>query len=166
MQRFHIVHEFDGSPDDFWEIFFREDYNRAFYGAVEVELEVLMDERAGDRIDRVVRYRSTKEPPALMKPFLPDGLGYVERGTFDRVASRFEHSIEPNAMSERTEIRGAVTVESVAPGRIRRTYEGFVSIKVPLLGSRLEAGAIEQMQKTNDTAAAVTSEWLARRAAE
>jgi hypothetical protein len=166
MQRFQIVHEFDGSPADYWEIFFRDDYNRAFYGAVDVQLEVLQDERTGGRIERVVRYRSTKEPPALMKPFLPDGLGYVERGTFDRSAARFEHSIEPTAMADRTEIRGAVTVESIAPGRIRRTYAGTVSIRVPLLGGRLEAATVEQMQKNNDAAASVTAEWLARRAAE
>jgi hypothetical protein len=166
MQRFLIVHEFDGTPADFWGLFFRDDYNRAFYGSVDVELEVLEDTRTGGRIDRTVRYRSTKEPIALVKPFLPGGLGYVERSQFDSATGRFEHAIEPNAMGDRAEIRGAITVEPIAPGRIRRTYEGTVSIKVPLLGARFEAGAIEQMKKTNDTAAAVTAEWLAKQAAE
>lgn len=166
MQRFQIVHEFDGTAADFWSLFFRNDYNRALYGAVDVELEVIEDERDEERIARTVRYRSKKQPPALMKPFLPDGLGYVERATFDCATERFEHAIEPSTMADRTEIRGAITVETVAPRRIRRTYAGTVSIRIPVLGARLEAGTIEQMQKTNDTAAAVTAAWLARRAAE
>jgi hypothetical protein len=165
MQRFRIVHEFEARPEDFWELFFREDYNRAFYAAVDVELEVLSDVRDASRIVREVRYRSTQPVPAIMRPFLPDGLGYTERSTFDRAAARFEHTIEPSTFGDRTEIKGEMVALVIAPGRIRRVYTGSVSIRVPVMGGRFEAGTITSMERTNDVAAAVTAQWLARRAA-
>ena len=163
MQEFSIVHEFDGRPDQYWDLYLDDAYNRAFYAAVDVVFDVIEDLRDGGRIIRTVRYRSTQPVAPLMKPFLQDGLGYEERAKLDLAAGRLEQTVVPNAFADRVDIRGTITVEAVSPTRIRRTYVGSVAIDVPWLGRKMEAQTIAGMQKAQDLGAGVTREWLIRR---
>jgi hypothetical protein len=162
MQPFKIIHEYEGSAEDFWAFFFDHEYNRRFHDAVEIDVEVVREESVNQRRERVVRYRSRQPVPALMRSFLPDGLGYTEHGIYDPETRSFTHRIEPNAFGARTEIRGTMRVEDLANGKIRRIYEGTVTIKVPIVGGRIEADTIRNMQKAQDAAAAVTRQWLSQ----
>ncbi|HVH44695.1 MAG TPA: DUF2505 family protein [Labilithrix sp.] len=164
MQEFSIVHEFDGRPEQYWDLYLDDGYNRAFYAAVDVVFDVLEEVRDGGRITRAVRYRSTQPVAPLMKPFLKDGLGYDEHATLDRTAGRVEQTVVPNAFADRVDIRGTITVEAISSTRIRRTYAGTVAIDVALLGRKMEAQTIAGMQKAQDIGAGVTREWLARAA--
>lgn len=161
MQPFSIVHEYEGTPQAFWTLFFDDAYNRAFYAAVDIDFEVVSDRSEPKKRERVVRYRSRKPVPGMMKPFLPEGLGYTEHATFDSETQTFEHRIEPSAFGSRTDIRGAVLVEDLGRGRIRRTYAGRVEIRAPLIARKLEQDTVANMVASQDTAAAVTRAWLA-----
>jgi len=165
MQSFRIVHEYETTPDAFWSLFFDAEYCRDFYAAVDIDFELLRDESDGVRRERVIRYRSQKPVPAPLRPFLPNGLGYVERASFDYATFTYEHRIEPVALASRTEIVGTLRAEALPGGRMRRVYAGQVSIHVPLLGARLETDTIASMTKAQHTAAVVTRTWLARQSA-
>ncbi len=165
MQSFRIVHEYEATPGAFWPLFFDGEYSRAFYGAVGIDFELLRDESDGARRERVIRYRSRKPVPAPLRGFLPNGLGYVERSSFDYATCIYEHRIEPVALASRTEIVGNLRAEPLPGGRMRRVYAGHVSIDLPLVGSKIETDTIASMTNAQDTAAVVTRAWLARQSA-
>jgi hypothetical protein len=163
MQPFSIVHEYEGSPEDFWALFFDDAYNRAFYAAVDIDFDIVREQRDGPKRERIVRYRSRKPASGMLRAFLPEGLGYTEHGLFDAEARTFEHRIEPNGFGSRTDIHASLVVEDLGAGRIRRTYAGTVAIRAPLIAQKLERETVAGMQVSQETAAAVTREWLARR---
>ncbi len=163
MQPFSIVHEYEGSAADFWALFFDDAYNRAFYTSVDIDFEVVRDVQFGATRQRLVRYRSLKPVPALMRPFLPEGLGYTEHGVFDADARSFSHRIEPSAFGRRTDIQGIVRIEELGGGRIRRTYAGSVQIRAPWIAHKLELDTVANMESSQEVAASVTREWLSRR---
>ncbi len=166
MQPFSIVHEYESSPQAFWTLFFDDAYNRAFYASVDIDFEVVRDELEGGRRERVVRYRSRKPVPGLMRPFMPEGLGYTEHGVFDVQACELAHRIEPSAFASRTDIRGTLRVADIGQGRIRRSYAGTVSIRAPLIARKLELDTVANMVSSQDTAATVTRHWLAQSSAK
>ena len=111
---------------------------------------------------REVRYRSQKPVPYLLRPLLPEGIGYVEQGTFDRLAGRYEHRLEPMPLGKRAELCAAITLEPTSSERFLRIYEGTVCVRVPVLGPRLEREAVAALQKPEPQGSEVTRAWLTR----
>ncbi len=163
MQPFCIVHEYQGTPGDFWALVLDDDHNRAFFAAVGLDYAVESETVEGARLLRTVAYRSRTPVSALMRPFFPDGFGYREHSVFDLEGRRCEFRIEPGPFAKRATIHATLSLEALGSDRTRRTYAGTVAIDVPLLGRRLETETIRAMHKSHATAAHVTRAWLAQR---
>lgn len=163
MQPFCVVQELEADPSTYWDLYFDDAFNRAFYDSVDIDCELLRDERDGAQILRETRYTVRAPVPAFVKPWLPNGLGYLERAAFDRAAQVLTHTIHPYAAGTRTDIRATLRVESIGPRRARRIYEGSVSIQVPLIGARLERNTVRNIADSQERASAVTRAWLAER---
>jgi hypothetical protein len=166
MQSFRVVEELSGVPADFWAMLLDPEYIRAFNATADISAEVTRFEQQGARVLREVRYRSQKPVPALLRPFMPDGIGYVERGTFDRLAGRYEHRLQPTPLGERCELCATITLEPTGSERFLRVYEGTVSVRVPILGARLEREALVALDKPQPRGSEVTRAWLERLARE
>lgn len=164
MHRFEAVQELTGTPADFWSVLLDMDYVREFNAAAGIEVELLRLERQGPRVERDVRYRSSQPVPVVLRPFMPDGIGYVEYGVLDEAAQRYEHRLQPMPLGARAELRATITVEVVAPERFRRIYAGAFEVRVPLIGARLERDAARAMMNENPESAALTQRWVEQRA--
>jgi hypothetical protein len=164
MHRFEVVQELSGAPADFWSVLLDMAYVREFNAAAGIEVELLRLERHGSRVERDVRYRSARPVPLVLRPFMPDGIGYVEHGVLDLVAQRYEHRLEPMPLGSRAELRATISLEVIAPERFRRTYAGAFDVRVPLIGGRLERDAAQAMMNENPESAALTQRWVEQRA--
>jgi hypothetical protein len=166
MHTFRVVQPFEGTPADFWAVLLDMDYVRAFNAAGDIEVEVLRLVRDGARVERDLRYRSSRPVPLVVRPFFPDGIGYVEHGVLDETAQRYEHRLEPVPLGSRAELRASITLEVTGVERFRYIYEGAFTIRVPVLGGRLEREAAAAFSAERPEATALTQSWVARRAAE
>jgi hypothetical protein len=166
MHTFRVVQAFDGTPADFWAVLFDLAYVRAFNGAADIEVELLRLERRGSRLERDLRYRSARPVPIVVRPFFPEGIGYVEHGVLDEAAGRYEHRLEPVPLGSRAELSATITLEVTGEERFHYVYEGAFSIRVPLIGARLERQAAAAFSTERPEATALTQHWVARRAAE
>jgi hypothetical protein len=166
MHTFRVAQDFEGTPADFWSVLLDMDYVRAFNGAADIHVELVRLERKGTRVERDLRYRSARPVPLVVRPFFPDGIGYVEHGVLDEVAQRYEHRLEPVPLGSRAELCASITLEVTGEGRFRYVYEGTFSIRVPLIGARLEREAAAAFGADRPEATALTQSWLTRRAAE
>ncbi len=170
MQSFRVVQELAGSPQDFWAMLLDPEYVRAFNATAGITPEIVRFERHGERLERDIRYRSQKPVPALLRPFMPDGIGYLEYAVFHEREGRYEHRLTPVPLGKRLELVASLTLEPRGPERFLRVYEGTVSVHVPVLGARLEREALNVLAEEQPEGKKVTAEWLqkladARRAA-
>jgi hypothetical protein len=166
MTEFSIVHEFEADPETFWRVFLDSEYNDALYRSVGVRREELSREDRGDEIVVRAHYASERQLPAVVQSLLGGrNLGYQETIIFRKRNGAVEQVIEPTVLTGRIRFGGHITIETVAPGRLRRVYAGSIAIDLPLVGKRIEQSTVSEMQRTHEQAAQVTREWLAKAAA-
>ena len=163
MTAFSIAHDFEGEPADYWRLFFHEPYNVDLYRRLKMKERTILDRQEDDQEIRwSVRVMPERDLPGFLKKILGGDLGYVEHSVYKKGESRLTSRVEPTLMKERTKIDAAYTVEVIAPGRLRRTFAGTVTIDLPLVGKKIEQAILADMQKSYATTAEVTREWLAR----
>jgi hypothetical protein len=163
MTPFDIVHEFTCSPERFWEVFFDDAFNAALNPRVGLrERRFLELEDTPTHKHWKVLALPERELPGFVKAFVSGELGYVETASFDKVANRIDCKVEPTLMKEKIEIASTYTLETIAPGRLKRSYVGSVNVKVPLVGRKAEEFIIRDMSASYDKTAVFTNEWLAQ----
>jgi hypothetical protein len=122
--------------------------------------EVLELDDGPDALRRVCRVEPVRQLPAILRPFVPAGLTYMERLVWHKAEDRIAMRIEPAVLSGRVEIEADYRVAAHAPGVVRRTYQGRVSVQVRLIAARLERAIVEDLGRSLQKAAACTQGWL------
>jgi hypothetical protein len=165
MSHFKLVHEQNCDPAKFWEVFFDEAYNQAIYKHVGTKDRQFLDMKdEGNTKTWVLRVFPTRDLPEWAKKLMNGDLGYIEHAVMDKAANRIVSRIEPTLFKDKTKINSVYTVESIAPGKVRRTFEGDVNVSVPIIGKKIEAVIVGDMEKAYQSIADFTNEWLATHA--
>ena len=163
MTHFKIAHEFAADPQTYWKVFLSEPYNVALYDRIGIKERTILSRTEDEKtVKWSVRIMPKRDLPGVIKKIVGGDLGYVETSTLYRDESYIDVHIAPTLMKERTKIRGKYTVVPIGGGRVRRTFEGDIDIDLPLVGKKVEATILEDMQRSYDVAAQVTAEWLAK----
>jgi hypothetical protein len=161
VSHFLIQHDFDTDVPTFWRLFFHEPFNVAVYERIGIKERTKLEWKEDEKgIFFSVRIIPKRELPGFIKKFVSGDFGYVESSTYHRAANTLDVKIVPTMMSERVKISGLFTVKELAPGKVRRTFEGEVGVSIPLLGGKIESYIVDDTKKGYDTAAQVMVEWL------
>src|SRR3954454_7244756 len=103
MASFRSEHLFECSDTVFWEkVFFNAEYNRRlFHDELHFsEGKELEQKHEDDRVVRVVRATPpAPELPGPLKAARGNGVGYEERGVFERAKKRYEARVRPNSLA-------------------------------------------------------------------
>jgi hypothetical protein len=162
--RVEVSHDFDTTADRFWDLFFADDFNAAMWPALELDREVLEFERIGEgpteRIRRVQRITTRADVPKAIRKLVDGAVGYTAYNDFTRSESRMKVRTVPNALSDKIGNDGAFFVTPLGEGRCRRSYEGTIDVRIPLVGRAVEQQIAKAVQSSYDKAAAFTRDWL------
>jgi hypothetical protein len=162
MSHFKLVHDQNCGPEKFWEVFFDEAYNRAIYKHVGTkERQFLEMHDHGDTKTWVLRVFPERDLPDFVKKIIKGDLGYIEHATMYKARNRIESRIEPTLFKDKTKINAVYTIESIAPNKVRRTFEGDVDVSFPLVGKKVEGVIVADLEKAYQNIADFTNEWLA-----
>lgn len=163
MTHFKIVHDFKTDPATYWKVFLHEPYNVELYDRIGVKERTMLD-RSEDAqtVKWSIRIVPKRDLPGVIKKIVGGDLGYTEISTLHKDENYIDVKVEPSLMKDKTKIRAKYTLTPIGDGRVRRTFEGDIDISLPLVGRKVEAVILEDMQRSYDIAANVTSEWLAR----
>ncbi len=161
---FKIAHEFAATPEEFWRVFLHEPYNVELYERIGVKERKMLDRSEDEStIKWAVRIVPRRDLPGVVKKVVGGDLGYVEISTYHKGKDYIDVAVEPTLMKERTRIKGLYTVKPVGGARrLLRVFEGDIAFDFPLVGRRVEAAVLDDIKRSYDVAAQVTSEWLAR----
>jgi hypothetical protein len=161
MSHFKFVHDQNCDPAKFWEVFFDQAYNDALYPHVGVKERQFLDmQDHGATKTWVLRVFPVRDLPGFVKKLVSGDLGYIEHATMDKAANRINCRIEPTLFKDKTKISAVYSIESLGPGKVRRTFEGDVEVSMPLIGRKVEEFIIADMTKAYQNIADFTNEWL------
>ncbi len=150
---FHIEHELPGSAERVWALVVSDAFNDELYARVEVDRELVSEREEAGMVHRVVRSTSRRQLPGFVKKLLGGDLGFVERIEWRRGETRLALTVEPSLMARRTRFASTVAVEPLGAERSRRVFAGSIAVDLPLVGRRIEQGAVRDMRRIHDLAA-------------
>jgi hypothetical protein len=143
----HLVHEFNCTPADVWEITRSEEFDRRRKeGSATMDREV-REERVEDGVEiQVVRISSNKKLPTLVaKAIRRDRIVYDQETRLQRSKNLLHWTIEPLVLTGRVDAAGTTTIEAMAKG-CRRIIDGHITIRVALIGKKLEKTLCENIE--------------------
>ncbi len=160
MTEFSIDHELPGSAERVWALVVSDEFNAELYARVEVDRELVSEREEAGMVHRVVRSTSRRQMPAFVKKLLGGDLGFTERIEWRRGETRLALAVEPTIMARRTRFASTLTVEPLGDGRSRRVFAGSIAVDLPIVGRRIEQGAVRDMGRIHELAAQMMRERL------
>lgn len=150
----------DCPEPEFWtRIFGSEDFNRYLYDGLGFEYELLeWDRETGLRRAKI--WPSQQMPKAVAR-VLGDRFSYVEEGTFDAVARRYDFRVITSAVTDRIRVQGTVTVEPVSEHQCERRVTLEIGANVLGLGRLIESYFVATTREQYAKNAALVNEYLA-----
>jgi hypothetical protein len=159
-----VAHDYDCSASTFFrKCVLSRAYNEELYGSLGFPaFEWLELRESGAKTFRKIRVvPSTGQLPAAVKKLVGEGLSYVEEGTFDADAMRFEFRVFPSALGDKADVTGRLWCTERPAGVVR--HASFDSrVKIFGIGSIIEEKMLENYKRSFDAAALFTRGYLER----
>lgn len=124
--------------------------------------EILEHVETPTEVRRSCRVFPRRQLPAVIRPLVGPDLSFDETVIWTKAADRVDFDIRPRILGGRAQIRAIYTLTQDGPGRVRRVYEGHVTVDVRLIGGRVERHVIDDLGQSLTVTAAVTQEYLDR----
>ena len=150
----------DCPENEFWAgIFGSEDFNKYLYERLGFEYE--LQEWNPDTGYRRAKIWPTPQMPRAVARALGERFSYVEEGTFDADAERYDFRVITSAVADRIRVRGTVAVEGVSDQQCERRVTLEISADVLGLGRLIEAYFVTTTREQYAKNAALVNEYLA-----
>ena len=164
MAEITIRHEFDCDEATFWEhcVFSREFNQKLYKGVLKFHAyETLEDSNEPTRRTKKVRVEpALGNLPAGAKKVIGEKLAYTEEGALDKATGRYTFVVTPSVLPGKVKTGGELRCEKLGPNKIARVAKIHVEAKVPFIGGLIEDKIIGDLQRSYETAAQFTREWV------
>lgn len=137
-----------------------DEFNAELYARVDVDRVVVSESEEAGLVRRIVRSTSRRQLPGFVRKLIGGDLGFVERIEWRRGETRLALAVEPGIMAKRTRFASTLAVEPLGEDRSRRVFAGSIAVGVPLVGRRIEQGAVRDMRRIHDLAATMMRQRL------
>ena len=150
----------DCPEKEFWQRIFRsEDFNHYLYEGLGFEYE--LQEWNRETGYRRAKIWPTQQMPRAVARVLGERFSYVEEGTFDAEAERYDFRVITSAVTDRIRVKGSVTVEAVSAHQCERRVTLEIAADVLGLGRLIEAYFVATTREQYAKNAALVNEYLA-----
>lgn len=167
MTPYHFEHEFHGTEELYWRAFFDDDCVRDQYEQIGISrFEVVDRHDDGETLTRRTYVIPKRDFPAIIKKVFGTSSGFHETTVWRRSQGIAETEVITDMFSKRIEIVGKHSIKPLSGDRFHRVFEGYIDIRIPLVGARVERIVYSQMDESYKLSSDVTQTWLERWAAE
>lgn len=167
MASLDIEHTFNCSEATFWDrIFLDPEYNERLFKTelkFPVWREVSREEKGGVlyRVLEVVPY--VGELPATLKAVVGEGIGYEERGVFDRSAKSYKVVVVPNRLADKLSVKVDQWTIASGDNRCLRKARAECSVKIFGVGGAIEKRMLADLEKSYAKSADFTNRFIAEK---
>lgn len=159
---FSFEHRFDTPLKDVAEAILDEAYQASLDGMEPLKKrDLLGQEEKGGRVVRRTRCVLGTDLGAA-KRFLGNAEpAWIEESTWDEARQRWNWVIKPEVAKELLESQGTIDLVDEGDQTLRKVT-GFVKIKVPLYGGKVENLIVRGLEEAYENEAGILREWLDR----
>lgn len=152
------------APDVAWEVFESDEFRARLASRASIRQTVIEEREEGNILYRTVRTEPERELPSVVASLLGAAkLTYVQKMQFDREKSRMDWTVHLEVMSDKVDVKGATTVSPDGDDGSRRVVDGDITVRVPLVGKRIEKVVVAEFEKSMKRAAEVAMEIVEER---
>ena len=146
--RFHLEQRFAVPADAVMAAFADADFYPELASLPNVgEPQVIDRTQDGDVVRMQVRYRFTGELSAAARRVLdPQRLTWVDHATIDLAARRTVFELRADHYADRFRCHGAYSVDDDGTGGSRRTVDGELTVRAPLVGKAVERAIVSGLE--------------------
>ena len=161
--RFRIEQRFDAPLEDVEAAYVDPGFLDVLADLPKLGRPQLLDQRMdGDLVHQRVRYAFTGELSSAVTAVVdPAKLTWVEESTLDRRTHRTRFSIVPDHYGSRLECGGEFVLEPAAAGT-RRTADGTIKVRFPLVGGKVERAIVSGLEEHAAAEVQAMARWLSR----
>ncbi len=161
---FAIDHELPADPARVVEVFCDADFHTTLDLPDLSRPEVVTDARDGSTRVLALRYRYEGQLDGIAKKIVGDRpLTWVQELRVDTSTCTGTLSYSVDGGAGRLQGAAQVAIAPIGPGRSRRTIEGDLRVRIPVVGGRAEKAIVPGLVRRIDVeAAALTAELAAR----
>jgi hypothetical protein len=160
-----LEHVLDTSPERLWEVFF---FDEAYAQGLQERLRLRVVRRElqheGSGATRIVRrtlhMAPERELPAVLRRLVGEGSVVKETGEFNAALRRYSVDIALPVIGDLVRYGGEYTWDTLPSGQLRRIWSGRCEAKIPLVGGKIEAFLLAELERSLATAYAYTREYL------
>lgn len=148
-----IVNRFPCPPEQLWDLFASAEFERRLEDTSGVRMEETGTWTEGTLECRRLKCVSKRELPSLVaKAIGSSHLTYDQVTRLDRPANRLEWEVIPAFLTDKVTAKGHTVAFAVPEGSERRV-EGDITVRLPVIGGRIEKTILEQVEKSYERAA-------------
>ncbi len=163
--KLHIENHFDASPQEVWDLFNSDAFEARLEETSGVRMTTVEETIEGDLEERRIECESKKELPGFMAKLLgAKHLTYTQLTKLDRSKDTLWWQVIPMAMSDKVTAEGT-TVVTAEGDRSRRVVSGEISVRIPLVGGRIEKVILQEVERSYQRAAELAERILEERKA-
>jgi hypothetical protein len=164
--QFHFEHVFRAaSIDDVFSAYFDPAHLRQQDQQLEISERLVIEQTDdGETLRWTCKVTPRRQLPAIVRPFLAGPLHYLETATWRRADRTIEVEIWPSLLRKkpRPTVTALYRLSQLPDGGIRRSYEGLVSVDLPVFSTRIEHGIVGEFERSLPVAATCTQAFLDR----
>ena len=152
--KLNTSHNISCSQDDFWSIYWNPAFTESLRIHAKIHTELIWEEDNDKQYERRVLVSPDRTLPAPLAKILGSSkLTYTQNSRWDKDSHRVHWAITPSVLSNKFEANGVFEVTKSTAVSCTMTITGNVRVKVPLVGSRIEAIIIEEVIQSYATIA-------------
>lgn len=161
--RFELKHTFDCTPEELWAITDDPSFEARVAEVSDATREIVeLREDDGVRYKKVRITVNRDLPPPMRKAIGADHISYDQKTTRKLDSNRLEWSISPMVLQGRFKGEGTTRVRAIG-NSCERVIAGELTIRVPIIGPKMEKKLVDDVSASYDRAAGVIREMLAER---
>lgn len=162
--KMNVRHRLPATPEVAWREMFSDEYNEASRQHTGTRSERLSEEdRDGKRFRRSKVTLAKELPSAAAKVMGSKHLVYVLEELLDDANHVAQWRVLVEKVSDKVKAQGVFKLEA-AEGGCERLIQGEVTVNVPFIGRKIEAGIAAELEKSYEATAKFAAEWLSDRA--
>ena len=147
--KMHIEDHFDCSAQELYDMLADDDFDTELMAAIKVGKELIDSEERPEGPWLKIRLSpDTQDLPGFMRKVVGEKNAYVEERAWNKKTLSNTWTIIPDFSVGKVSIGGTFTIKDAGAGKCVRVVEGDFSIKVPLLGGKIEKFIIKQTEET------------------
>ena len=156
-----VRHTFDCTPARFWEMYWSDSFDALLMKDATVDREVLEERNEGGQVVRRVRFTPHQDLPAAAAGLLgAKKLVYEQENRYDPVRGVLTWRVVPTILPGKLEAKGQFSGVPKGVG-CEQIVEGDISVNVFMVGAKIEAAVVAEVEKSYLKTAAAVRAWLA-----